>query len=177
MLLGLKNGYSYRAASSQCQKDEALAYYEKVLQKGESVQMFGRLHWIVYAMGFSLLGLAALLLIILSYGVDQGAAGLLAAAVVVAILTAAGSLFSAWIRRFSTEMVVTNRRVIYKTGLIRRRTVEMNISKIETVDVAQGIFGRIVGFGTVIIRGTGTTFEPLRKVANPLAFRNAVLVG
>ena len=53
----------------------------------------------------------------------------------------------------------------------------MNITKIETVDVEQSIAGRLMGFGTVLIRGTGAGFEPLRRVADPLALRSAILVG
>ena len=62
----------------------------------------------------------------------------------------------AWITYRSTELAVTNRRVIFKTGLIRRRTVEMNMDKVETVDVDQTLFGRLLGYGTVHVRGTGS---------------------
>ena len=77
-------------------------------------------------------------------------------------------LLGAWIRRRATEIVVTDRRVIFKRGLLGRHTVEMNVSKIETVDVEQGIGGRIWGYGTVLIRGTGSSFEPLVGVGSPL---------
>jgi uncharacterized membrane protein YdbT with pleckstrin-like domain len=83
----------------------------------------------------------------------------------------------AWIRRKGTEIVVTDRRVIYKRGFIARRTVEMNISKVETVDVEQSIAGRLLGYGTVLIRGTGESLEPLRHVEAPLTIRNAITVG
>jgi uncharacterized membrane protein YdbT with pleckstrin-like domain len=83
----------------------------------------------------------------------------------------------AWMRWQSTEIAVTDRRVMYKRGLISRRTVEMNVSKIETVDVEQGPLARMLNYGDVIIRGTGGTFEPLRTVAAPVSLRNAILVG
>jgi uncharacterized membrane protein YdbT with pleckstrin-like domain len=86
-------------------------------------------------------------------------------------------LLGAWIRRRATEIVVTDLRVIYKVGVLSRRTVEMNVSKIETVDVEQGLWGRIWGYGTVLIRGTGSGFEPLVGVGSPLAIRNAIVVG
>ena len=86
-------------------------------------------------------------------------------------------LLGAWIRRRATEIVVTDRRVIFKRGLLSRHTVEMNVSKIETVDVEQGLAGRIWGYGTVLIRGTGSGFEPLVGVGSPLSIRNAIVVG
>ncbi len=86
-------------------------------------------------------------------------------------------LLGAWIRRKATEIVVTDRRVIFKRGLLSRHTVEMNVSKIETVDVEQGLAGRIWGYGTLLIRGTGAGFEPLAGVGSPLLIRNAIVAG
>jgi uncharacterized membrane protein YdbT with pleckstrin-like domain len=73
-------------------------------------------------------------------------------------------------------VAVTDRRVIYKTGLIQRHTIEINIDKIESADVDQSILGRMFGFGSITIRGTGEGVEPLRNIAQPLQLRNAVLV-
>jgi uncharacterized membrane protein YdbT with pleckstrin-like domain len=70
--------------------------------------------------------------------------------------------------------VVTDRRVIVKYGLIRRETNEMRLSKIESIRIEQGIGGRILGYGTVLIRGVGGSFEPITHVDDPLAFKRAV---
>jgi uncharacterized membrane protein YdbT with pleckstrin-like domain len=86
-------------------------------------------------------------------------------------------LLSAWLRRRATEIVVTDRRVIFKRGLLSRHTVEMNVSKIETVDVEQGLSGRIWDYGTLLIRGTGSGFEPLEGVGSPLSIRNAIVAS
>jgi len=72
---------------------------------------------------------------------------------------------------------VTDRRVIFKRGILSRHTVEMNVSKIETVDVEQGLGARMLGYGTVLIRGTGVGLEPLVGVGSPLLIRNAIVVG
>ena len=77
------------------------------------------------------------------------------------------------IDRWSDEFVITNKRIIIKTGLIARKTVEMNLSKIETVNVDQSIFGRILGYGTITIVGTGGTRESFAKIKSPLKFRRA----
>jgi hypothetical protein len=59
-------------------------------------------------------------------------------------------------------------------GFIQRHTVEINMDKIESVDVDQSIMGRAFNYGDVTIRGTGQTFEPLRQIDRPIDFRNEV---
>lgn len=78
------------------------------------------------------------------------------------------------IEKWSSEFAVTNKRVIIKVGLISRRTVELNLGKIESIGVDQSIFGRILSYGTIIVMGTGGTKEPFRGIANPMDFRKAV---
>ena len=73
----------------------------------------------------------------------------------------------ALIRQATTELVLTDRRVIYKTGLFQRHTMEMNRSKVETVGVDQSVLGRLLNYGTVIVRGTGGSFEPIRQIERP----------
>jgi uncharacterized membrane protein YdbT with pleckstrin-like domain len=154
-----------------------MAYYSKVLQPDETVKVVGRLHWSIYVRAVILLVIAAALLLWADRIADAnwqryaryggGVIGLLGLLV----------LFASWIKRHATEIVVTDRRVIYKRGLLSRHTVEMNVSKIETVDVEQGLGGRIWGYGTLMIRGTGAGFEPLENVGAPLRIRNAIVAG
>jgi uncharacterized membrane protein YdbT with pleckstrin-like domain len=73
----------------------------------------------------------------------------------------------AWLIRRMTEIVVTDRRVIYARGIIRRNTIEVNMDKIESVDVNQTLLGRIFDHGDVTIKGTGSTLEPLLNVGRP----------
>jgi uncharacterized membrane protein YdbT with pleckstrin-like domain len=75
------------------------------------------------------------------------------------------------INKYTDEFAITNKRIIVKTGLISRRTLEMNLSKIESVNVDQGILGRILGYGTIRIIGTGGTKEVFPKINEPLQFR------
>jgi len=75
------------------------------------------------------------------------------------------------IDRWSDEFAITNKRVIIKTGLIRRSTIELNLSKIESVNVDQGILGRILGYGSLQIVGTGGTKEIFHNINKPLTFR------
>ena len=80
----------------------------------------------------------------------------------------------AWIRRATSEFVVTNRRVIIKQGLVQRRTLELNLQKVESIGVSQGFWGRVFGFGSLEVIGTGGTKEIFHAIADPLAFRHAV---
>ena len=90
------------------------------------------------------------------------------------LLYTAVLLLQAIIVMLTTEFAVTNRRVIAKTGFIRRRTLEMLLSKIESVAVQQGILGRVLGFGSVTVTGTGGTKESFRAIDKPFAVRKVI---
>jgi len=75
------------------------------------------------------------------------------------------------IEQWTSEFAITNKRIIIKTGLISRQTLEMNLSKIEAVNVDQSIFGRILGYGSITIIGIGGTRENFYHISNPLIFR------
>jgi len=77
------------------------------------------------------------------------------------------------IDRATSEFVITNKRVVVKIGLIWRRTLEMNLSRVETVNVDQSIFGRLLDYGTITIIGTSGTRESFRRISKPLEFRRA----
>jgi uncharacterized membrane protein YdbT with pleckstrin-like domain len=79
-----------------------------------------------------------------------------------------------YIQRATTDLGVTNKRVIAKSGLISRRTVEQRIQKIESIRINQGILGRMLDYGTIMVHGTGGATTPIRNVANPFAFKLAV---
>jgi membrane protein YdbS with pleckstrin-like domain len=155
-----------------------MAHYTKVLQPDETVKEIGRMHWSIYwptvLLALIAIGLCVVAEVVVIEEPDRTYCLYAAAAVgVLAILVFIGE----WIKRRSTEIVVTDKRVIYKRGLVSRYTAEMNITRIETVDVLQGIGGRIFNYGTLMIRGTGAGIEPLRAVGAPLRLRNAIVVG
>lgn len=80
-----------------------------------------------------------------------------------------------WISTRSTEIAITTKRVIAKFGFVSRRTVEINLAKVESIQVDQGLLGRMLDFGTVIIAGAGNPVAPIANVANPLEFRRAFM--
>lgn len=153
-----------------------MAYYTKVLQADETVRYVGGLHWTIYRNAI-LLAVVAVAALIACLGVSGDWQLIVLAVAGLFLLLAGVSFLGAWFARITTEIVVTDRRIIHKVGWIARRTEEMNITKVETVDVSQGIGGRIFNYGTVAIRGIGGGWEPLRRVGSPLDLRNAIVVG
>lgn len=138
------------------------SYVDSNLNPGEHVVYRGTVHWIVFlppvvmvCFGVPLIGMVEQIGLVLTV------AGLLAGA-------------AAWIRQTTSEFAVTNRRVIVKTGLLARRTIEINISRVESVGVDQDIFGRIFNYGAITVIGTGGTKEPFTMIDNPQAFRRMV---
>ena len=92
---------------------------------------------------------------------------------IVTLVVVAGIIFLiiAWVRVRSTELAITNRRVIAKFGFIKRSTVEINLEKVEALRVEQGFWGRFLNFGTIFISGAGTSVAPIPNIADPLVFR------
>jgi uncharacterized membrane protein YdbT with pleckstrin-like domain len=148
-----------------------MSYVKRVLQPGENIKYVSRLHWIVFLPSFVLLIFGVISLLLLTLGHSSPVR-----LVLVSIVFALGaiSLLHAWFRRWTTEIAVTDRRVIYKRGFVRRHTIEMNMDKVESVDVNQSIMGRFFGYGTITVHGTGTGIEPLEKIDSPIEFRNNV---
>jgi len=152
-------------------------YVAQVLQPGEEVIAATRIHWwFLWRRTLPLVIVAAALASFAPSQQGDSENALFALAGLALILGLALAIGPA-ITRATTELAVTNRRIIYKRGFIRRHTVEMNRSQVESVDVDQGMLGRMLDFGNITVRGTGTTFEPFRYIANPLRFRSAITAG
>jgi uncharacterized membrane protein YdbT with pleckstrin-like domain len=157
-----------------------LSYAEKHLIAGETVQYETRLHWIVmvgHALIAAVLALIGVSLLITSWSSAKAggpSSGLLRWAAVASLVLAAIFFGIGFVRRSATEMAVTNRRVIAKSGLANRRTIELLLPRIESIVVEEPALGRILGYGTVIVRGTGGTPEIFPLIARPLEFREQV---
>jgi uncharacterized membrane protein YdbT with pleckstrin-like domain len=99
------------------------------------------------------------------------ALGVLLAVVLVGLVI----LMNVAVKYRSTEVAVTNKRVIMKRGFISRTTIEIALPKVESVQVAQSIWGRMFDFGSITISGAGNPQEAIHGIATPMAFRKAVL--
>lgn len=157
-----------------------MSYVAKVLQPGETVVHDAGLHWVIFTRAIVAaaicLGLAIAAMSAAGSQTQYLSLALWIAAGILALLALAAG-FRAFLRRAMTEFAVTNHRVIYKTGLLARHTLEMNRSKVESVDVDQSILGRFLDYGTVIVRGTGGSLEPISHIADPLSFRSHITTG
>jgi uncharacterized membrane protein YdbT with pleckstrin-like domain len=149
-------------------------YIDEILQPGEKVLYSTNAHWIFYLPAI-VAWIVALILVIVSRETTVQSVILLAlASAAVVALVALYLTVKAWFHRLTTETDVTNRRVVHKTGFIKRRTFEIALDKVESVDVDQSIAGRIFDFGNVTIQGVGEGRETITTIASPLAFRNAI---
>jgi uncharacterized membrane protein YdbT with pleckstrin-like domain len=155
-----------------------MSYLTSNLVPGEKVIYQTRLHWIVMLgnliAGLLLLAGGAALIYyatnrasfdIATIHVMQGTGAALAVAGLIVILLGMA-------RRNATEMAVTNRRVVVKTGLASRRTIEMLLNKVESIEVSETTMGRLLGYGAIVVVGTGGSTEPFRMIAHPLTFRS-----
>ena len=142
-----------------------MSYIEKNLMNAESILYRGSLHWVVFlwpAIWF------IVAIMFFSGGSDIAPAGGLF--ILISMVTGLG----AFINYKTSEFGITNKRVIVKVGFIRRNSLEVLLNKVEGIQVTQGILGRILGFGSITVSGTGGTKDPFHKISAPLEFRRKV---
>ena len=164
-----------------------MSYVSKNLVQGENLLYETRHHWIVL-LGSLLVALITGVpgLVLLFAGLTKwpaleqyadrapgGNAGFLILGGVL-VLIALANLAWGSAKRNATEMAVTNRRVLIKTGMGNRRTLDLMLSRVESIGVEETMWGRMMGYGNVIVRGTGGTPEPFVKISHPQEFRRQV---
>jgi uncharacterized membrane protein YdbT with pleckstrin-like domain len=149
-------------------------YIDQILQPGEKVLYSTNAHWIFYLPAIVAWIVALILFILSRFTATDGIVLLCLSVSAVAALAALYWTLKGWFHRFTTETDVTNLRVVHKTGFITRKTFEISLDKVESVDVDQSIPGRILNYGNVTIRGVGEGVEKIRTIASPLAFRNSI---
>ena|SRR5579871_5332179 len=151
-------------------------YIDEILQPGEKVLYSTNAHWIFYFPAI-VAWIAALVLLILSVTVATAVPSLVLVCWATAAVVGIAALYwtvRGWFHRLTTETDVTDRRVVHKTGFIKRRTFEIALDKIESVDVDQTILGRVLNYGDVTIMGVGEGRQRISTIASPLAFRSAI---
>jgi len=164
-----------------------MGYVDRNLVPGETLLYRTRHHWLVlmgpFFGGLLLLvpGIALMAEAIAtrdSAGLVVGSATISPKVMVVSgvvLVAAAIIVFSYGVaKRNATEMAVTNRRVLIKTGMTSRRTLDLMLSRVESIGVEETAAGRMLGYGSVVVRGTGGTPEPFLMIAHPQEFRRAV---
>ena len=146
------------------------SYVDSVLVEGERIVYRASIsHWKFFLS--YLVGSLFLLTAVGTYIYTENKAGASFVMIAILLLVGLAVILSSVIRRQTTELVLTDRRIITKRGLISRDTVEMNLNKVESLHVTQGLMGRILNYGDVTVVGTGASLEPLCGIAGPLELR------
>ncbi len=149
-----------------------MSYIDDSLTPEERVLYRGYLHWVIYGSAI-LLALVAALLFIAAVASSATAGTAVVPAVFVLALAGIAFLVS-YIRVRTTELAVTNFRVLAKHGLIKRETIEQKLKTLDGVLVNQSVVGRILGYGSVETRGSGGGHTPIKNISDPLEFRKQV---
>ena len=145
-----------------------MSYVERTLVPGERILYRGHLHWITFFAS------AVVFLLFTAWATFVAAKdNNLGVAFVIFLI---GSLPLAWsyLRYRCSEFAVTDKRVLVKTGMIRRHTLETLLNKVENISVEQSLLGRVLNYGTIQVTGTGSTKETFTNIAAPLEFRKQV---
>jgi uncharacterized membrane protein YdbT with pleckstrin-like domain len=147
-----------------------MGYVEKSLVTGEEVIYKAKIHWMIYLPGLAYIaaGVAAM-------AYHKELAGYGAMLGVILLLAGMYDLVKAIVYKITTELAVTNKRVIAKFGFIKRNTMELNHNKIESLTVNQGVIQRLLNAGTVNVQGTGSGKTPIPNIDEPLVFRRHAL--
>jgi uncharacterized membrane protein YdbT with pleckstrin-like domain len=148
-----------------------MGYVEDNLIPGETIEYRAHLHWILYLRAFLLVVLGGVMLVV---GLGLPAAAWLGYAGALPVVAGLAWFLAVWIRAVSSEFAVTNRRVLIKVGLVQRHTLELLLTKVEGIGVDQGVTGRLLDFGTIVVTGTGGTHESFGNIDRPLEFRKQV---
>jgi hypothetical protein len=157
-----------------------MSYVEKHLIEGEKVIYATGLHWILLTRAillgllFGAPGVALLVVSVRDRGDANGTSTPMIWGGIALLVLAGAGIFVGVVKRNATEMAVTNKRIVIKVGLATRRTFELLLQKVESIGVEEPMMGRLLGYGTVVIHGTGGTPEPFDQVAHPLEFRKQV---
>ena len=149
-------------------------YTDEILQPGEKVLYSTNAHWMLYLPAIAAWMVTAAFLALSRMVVADTPTLLCLSMAAISAIFALYKTLTAWFHRWTTETDVTNMRVVHKTGFIKRRTFEMSLDKVESVDVNQSILGRIMNYGGVTVQGVGEGKETISTIASPLAFRNAI---
>lgn len=155
-------------------------YVDENLGQGEAIRYTARISLWKYAFNFLIGGvliLATSTAVVRSMLTPSGTAGSengMRWVVLIVLLLELLILVWPFVARRSTELVITDKRLIAKYGVISVQSIEIRFDKIESVRVTQGLSGRLLNFGDIVVTGTGSTFDPIRNIANALQFRAAL---
>jgi uncharacterized membrane protein YdbT with pleckstrin-like domain len=151
-----------------------MSYIERSLGEGEKVVIRARFHWLYNLRAWLAIVVPLVLLIAVMIYADEMVREGLAIFAVALLVAGIIIFFSMMIHKWTTEIGITSHRLVKKTGFISLKTAEVAIPNIEGVRVNQGIWGRIFGYGTLRIEGTGDDSVDIPNIDDPVGFRRAI---
>lgn len=159
------------------------SYVQKVLLPDEKVIYVAAIHWIVYLQGLiftvfgGVLSYYSYFITDVMFGAAYGqqAGKILSGVALVIVVAGVSLLLGSYLKQTSTELVLTDRRIIAKYGVISRATFEIMANRITGANFDQTIWGRFLGYGTILVHGAGGEISPVDLVADPQAFHRALL--
>ena len=150
-----------------------MGYTEQNLMPGEQIVYKAKLHWAMF-LGPIVNIILAILIFLIGISSRDSSTSVMTCLAGIIFLSAILNSLNAVVSYVTTEFALTNKRVIAKTGLLRRRSVELLLTKIESIGVNQPILGRMLDYGTITVTGTGGTKEPFKNIAAPMELRKCV---
>ena len=150
-----------------------MAYLNKSLGEGEVIRYSASRHWIGYLPGLIVVTIGSLIVLgglVISNKFGAGLIVLGATFMIISLLPLVG----VWLENSTTELAITNKKVIAKWGFISRKTLEQRLEKVDSIQVDQSMTGRFFDYGTIIVHGSGSSTTPIKAIANPLEFRRQV---
>ncbi len=156
-----------------------MSYIEKNLAPGETVVYRTGCHWIVMLwplVAGLVLGFAGFALFAGGWLATRNGGSYYGAIVegAIVLIAAAALIAGGVIRRVATEVAVSNQRVYLRTGLFSRRSVAVLLPRVESIGMKETLAGRILGYGTVLVKGTGGSCETFERICEPNEFRRQV---
>jgi uncharacterized membrane protein YdbT with pleckstrin-like domain len=165
-------------------KGKHMSYIDNNLLPDENVVYRSHLHWVIFLQPLAWFVVTLLLLLYLNIKSDYlqylmqayklNFLMMFKLLLLIPLLIGVFTAISVFIDYISTEFGVTSKRVIMKLGFIRRYTYENFLQKVENIQVNQSVLGRILGYGNIIVYGTGGTREPFYCIDDPLTFRQQI---
>ena len=151
-----------------------MSYIERSLGDGETIVIRARFHWLYNLRAWLAVLVPLVLLIAVMVYADEMVRQGLAIFAVALLVTGIVIFFTMMIHKWTTEIGITSHRLVKKTGFISLKTAEVALPNIEGVRVNQGIWGRIFGYGTLRIEGTGDDSVDIPNIDDPVGFRRAI---
>jgi uncharacterized membrane protein YdbT with pleckstrin-like domain len=159
------------------------SYVKRAMQPNESILYAAQLHWIIYRMGATITLLGVLFgryagkpfEMFFGDGLNGWTEKPIMYISIGLIAVGAFELIADFIRQISTELVITDQRVIAKHGFISTTSYELMLTKVEGATIEQTIIGRMLGYGTLMVKGTGGGISPIDHVADPYKFHSHLM--